>query len=133
MSGFSVRIGNNKWTTFESVTGIGIDVEDISFQSDKNQLLNRPGRVNARDIRMVRRFKKDDELYKWIKSIKDGKTERKSGSIVLNDDEGNKVLSFDFDGAWPKSWSGPKLSKDQNGNDTLKEEIVLSVADLIFA
>ena len=132
-TGFTVRISGMNWNTFESVSGIGVDIEDIAFQSDKNQLTNRPGRFNARDIRLTRRFKKDRELYDWMKAIKDGKQERKSGSVVLTDDEGNKVLSLDFDRAWPKSWSGPKLSKDQGGNDILKEEIVLSVGDLTFA
>ncbi|MCB0418588.1 MAG: phage tail protein [Bdellovibrionaceae bacterium] len=130
VSSFKVSIDGMNWETFETVSGIGVDLEDISFQSDKKMMLNRPGRYNARDITLIRRFKKDRELYDWIKKIKDGKNERKSGSVILFDDEDTEVVRFNFFGAWPKSWSGPLLSKDRSGNDILKEEITLSVQDV---
>ena len=133
VSGFKVSVDGTNWQTYEAVSGIGIDLEDIAFQSDKNQMLNRPGRFNARDIHMTRRFKKDKELYNWVKEIKAGKQTRKSGSIILLDDEDKEVVRFNFFGAWPKSWSGPTLSKDRSGNDILKEEVVLSVQDVEMA
>lgn len=133
VSSFKVTIDGTNWSTYESVSGVGVDMEDISFQSDKNQMLNRPGRFNARDIHLTRRFKKDKELYGWVKEIKAGKQTRKSGSIILLDDEDKEVARFNFFGAWPKSWSGPALSKDRGGNDILREEIVLSIQDVEMA
>ena len=133
VSSFKVTIDGLNWSVYESVSGIGIDMEDIAFQSEKNQMLNRPGRFNARDITLGRRFKKDKELYAWVKDIKAGKQTRKSGSVILMDDEEKEVARFNFFGAWPKSWSGPTLAKDKAGNDILREEIVLSVQDVEFA
>lgn len=133
VSSFKVSIDGMNWTNYESVGGLGIDLEDIAFQGEKNQILNRPGRFTARDISLVRRYKKDKELYAWMKDIKAGKQTRKSGSVILLDDEEKEVARFNFFGAWPKAWSGPTLSKDMSGNDTLKEEIVLSIADLEMA
>jgi phage tail-like protein len=78
VASFKVTVDGSNWQTYESVRGIGIDLEDITFQSDKNQMLNRPGRFNARDIHLTRRFKKDKELYNWLKDIKAGKQIRKS-------------------------------------------------------
>ncbi|MCB0359929.1 MAG: phage tail protein, partial [Bdellovibrionales bacterium] len=98
VSSFKVSIDGMNWETFETVSGIGVDLEDISFQSDKKMMLNRPGRYNARDITLIRRFKKDRELYDWIKKIKDGKNERKSGSVILFDDEDTEVVRFNFFG-----------------------------------
>lgn len=133
VSGFKVSIDGTNWQTFDHVSGIGIDMEDIPFQADKNQMLNRPGRFNARDLHLGRPFKKDKELYDWMKDIKAGKQTRKSGSVILLDDEEKEVVRFNFFGAWPKSWSGPVLSKDRSGNSILKEEIVLSVQDFEMA
>ena len=133
VSSFTVSIDGLNWNTFESVNGLGVDVEDIAYQSEKNQMLNRPGRFNARDIHLVRRFKNDEALYRWLAEIKAGKQSRKSGSVILKDDEDHEVARFNFFGSWPKSWSGPHLTKDKNGNDLLKEEIVLSVQDLEMA
>ena len=133
VSSFKVTIDGHNWSVFESVTGIGIDMEDVSFHSEKNQMQNRPGRYNARDMVLRRRFKKDKEFYNWMKEIKGGKPSRKSGSVILMDDEEKEVARFNFFGAWPKSWSGPELSKDKGGQDILKEELVLSVADVEMA
>jgi len=133
VSSFKVTIDGTNWSIYEDVRGLGVDIEDIAYQSEKNQMLNRPGRFNARDIHLTRRFKKDKELYNWVKDIKAGKQTRKSGSITLHDDEDKEVARFNFFGAWPKSWSGPTLSKNSSGNDILSENIVLSVQDLEMA
>lgn len=134
VSSFKVTIEGMKWENFDAVTGLGIDMEDIAFQGpSNNQMLNRPGRFNARDITLVRNFKKDKELFNWMKEIKGGKQTRKNGSVILLDDESKQVLRFNFFGAWPKAWSGPTLSKDRNGNSILNEEITLSVSDVEMA
>ncbi len=133
VSSFKVAIDGMNWERFETVSGIGIDLEDIAFQSDKRGMMNRPGRFNARDLSLVRPFKKDRQLYDWLKKIKEGKNERKSGSVILFDDEEKEVVRFNFFGAWPKSWSGPILSKDNSGNSLLREEITLSVQDVELA
>jgi phage tail-like protein len=129
-TGFKVSLDGVNWDVFESVSNLGIDFEDIMYQSEKNQMLNRPGRYNSRDIHLTRRFRKDKQLFDWVKDLKAGKPTRKTGSIILYDDENKEVCRFNFDRAWPKSWSPPTLAKGANGNDILKEEIVLSVEDL---
>jgi phage tail-like protein len=126
-SNFKVKIEGMNWDTFESVSGVGVDVEDIPFQTDKNSIENRPGRSNARDIILTRRFKKDKELYSWMKDVQNGKINRKSGSVALLDDEGKEIVRFNFENSWPKSWTPPTLSKAIGGNDTPMETIVLSV------
>jgi phage tail-like protein len=134
VSSFKVSIDGHTWEVYETVSGLGLEIEDLPFAGDKNVTWNRPGRCTARDITLVRRFKKDKELYTWFKDIKSGKTIRKSGSILLLNDEGSEVCRFNFFGAWPKSWSAPALSKDvRSGNDILKETIVLSVQDVEMA
>lgn len=133
VSSFKVSIDGLNWSNYENVAGLGIDVEDIAYQGEKNAILSRPGRFSARDITLTRRYKKDKELYAWMKDIKAGKQVRKSGSVILMDDEEKEVARFNFFAAWPKGWSGPVLSKDMTGNDTLKEEITLRIGDLEMA
>ena len=130
-SNFRVTIEGLNWENFESVQGIGIDIEDVPYQSEShNQIENRPGRSNARDIVLSRRFKKDKELYTWIKNIKSGKKDRKSGSVAILDDEGKELMRFNFENAWPKSWMAPTLSKNVDSNNTPIETIILSVTDI---
>jgi len=133
VSSFKVSLQGGTWETYESVSGMGLEMEDIPFQTDKNQMTNRPGRCNAHDIVLTRRFKKDKELYNWMKAVKEGKQERKTGSVILQDDQQKEVARFNFDKAWPKIWKAPSLSKDRGGNDILLETVVLSVSDLEMA
>ncbi len=133
VSSFKVTIDGHQWGSYDTVTGIGIDMEDIAYHEGKNQMLNRPGRFNARDISLSRPFKKDKELYAWMKDIKAGKQVRKSGSIILMDDSEKEVIRFNFFGAWPKTWSGPTFTKDAGGNEILREEVTLSVTDVELA
>jgi phage tail-like protein len=131
---FEVVIGDHTWNDYETVSGIGIDFEDIAIQQgDKNQMLNRPGRYNANDIVLTRRLKKDRELFQLVKVLKDGDTKRKNGSIILKDLDGKEVLRYNFFGAWCKSWRVPALSKGQNAADVLLEEVVMSVNEVEMA
>lgn len=132
-SSFEVKIEGMTSTQFETVSGLGISIEDISFQGKGNYIENRPGRSNATDITFTRRFRKDPELFAWLKDIKNGKFNTKSGSVILLNDEGKEVVRFNFEKAWPKIWNPPVLSKGVGGNDTPMETIVLSVQNLEIA
>lgn len=132
-SHFTVALEGHSWGNFESVSGLGIIFEDIAMQDgNQNKIVNRPGRANAQDITLIRRFKKDPELYDWMKMIMDGKyrTAKRSGSIILHDDQMKPLVRFNFTGGWPKEWYPPTFSKSIGGNDTPMETIVLSIEDL---
>jgi phage tail-like protein len=133
VSNFKVTIEGLKEMEVESVSGLGGTIEDVPYQGEKQTIMNRPGRFNANDIMIVRRFKKDKELYNWIKDTRSGKGKRVSGSVILMDQSGGEVVRFNFQGAWPKDWSGPELNKSVSGTDTLLERLVLSVADIEIA
>jgi len=133
VSSFKVTLDGIADSPYESVAGIGIDIEDLPFQEGNNQIKNKSGRYTARDITISRRFKKDKALADWVKQTKQGKMTRKSGSVILLNDDNSQVARFNFFEAWPKSWSGPTLSKDRAGNETLMESVVLSVADVELA
>lgn len=133
VSSFKVQIDGKKEEVFESVAGLGLSIEDIAYQGEKNLFANRPGRCNANDIVLTRRYRKDKELYDWIKATKEGKKEFKEGSVILLDRQEKEIARFNFFGAWPKAWHGPTFSKQAGGNDTLLETIVLSVGDVELA
>lgn len=53
----------------------------------------------------------NNELFKWFQSItKNGKPERKNGSVVLKDTEGREIKRWNFFRAFPCRWIGPALN-----------------------
>jgi phage tail-like protein len=130
VSDFLVNIEGFQDNHWESVAGMGISIEDIPLHEKKNQMENKPGRFNAKDITLTRRFGKDKDVIKWVNALKSGKVERKSGSIILRDAQEQEVFRYNFYDAWVKEYEGPDLSKGTHDNTLLTERVVLSVGDL---
>ena len=66
----------------------------------------------------------DAELWDWRKKVMDGKIERKSGAIVLLNDEREEKLRWNFKEAWPTKWSAPALNA--TGNEVAIETLELA-------
>lgn len=130
-SSYRVSIEGMEPQMFDDVSGIGISFEDIPQQAEKGlAMINRPGRFTASDITLNRRLNKKKDLWDWVNKLKSGKQDRRSGSIVVLDDEDKEVIRYNFTGAWPKDWRSSNLSKEASGNATMKETVTLSVQDL---
>src|SRR5688572_21569976 len=99
VSSFKVSFGPGDGEVYESVAGLGLQIEDIVSQGERNLFNNRPGRCNASDLVLTRQYRKDNELYQWIKDTKEGKKRVKDGSVVLLDGQNNEVSRFNFSGA----------------------------------
>ena len=54
----------------------------------------------------------------------DGKTERRSGSIVLLNEAGAEKLRWNFSNAWPSKWTGPAFNS--TGNSVAVETLELT-------
>jgi phage tail-like protein len=132
---FEVKIDNVTESNFIRVSGVGIDVQDMATNTKPGQPSTHvPGGVTARDITMVRHFNGDKSLYKWLEEVKQKgeNVARRTGSIRMLNTESKPVAQFDFEEAWIKSWAGPELAKDHQGNTLLQETIVVSVGDVKY-
>jgi phage tail-like protein len=66
----------------------------------------------------------DDELYAWHRSAVTGNIQRKNGSIVLLDRQGQEKIRWNFVNAWPSKWDGPDFNAE--GNDIAIETLELA-------
>jgi phage tail-like protein len=74
-------------------------------------------RVVYKNITLTRELNNDTSLYEWYKKVVNGQTERKSGSIIYLDRQGNEVARFMFFGAMPIRYA------IVGGDGLIKEEI----------
>ena len=56
----------------------------------------------------------DKTLWEWKQTTIDGKTQRKTGSIILLDDAGEEKLRWNFHRGWILSWKGPSFNATAN-------------------
>jgi phage tail-like protein len=73
-----------------------------------------PGLKKFGNITLKRGFTTSKELWEWRKKVLDGKTERQSGSIVLQNEARQEALRWNFREGWPRKWEGPTFNAKTN-------------------
>lgn len=126
---FEVQIEGFDFKNCSAVAGLDLMTEKLAIEEGAHrQASYRKGRSYAADLVLTRVFK-NKSLFQWFKQCQQGTVEKRSGSIICKDDEGNRVAVFNLLGCWPISWSGPCFSTMASG-DIGYETIVLAVEDL---
>jgi phage tail-like protein len=83
-----------------------------------------PGQAKNSNIVLKKGMTSDLRLWQWHQNVREGKLERKSGSIILQDRAGEEVARWSFTDAWPAKWVGPNLTSE--GNDVAIETMELA-------
>ncbi len=127
----TVRIDGLPSASFRGVEGLDVSTEVVEFRDSAvpNLLRKLPGRTTYGDLLL--RFDPvptGDEVWKWYSDVLAGKVEKKKMSIVLSRD-GKELRRYDFTGAWPCKWGGPR----QGGADpeARAEEVTITYESML--
>lgn len=112
---------------FSEVTGLQIetDVEEYR-EGGQNGYVHKlvgPTRYPA-NLVLKRGLTDSDSLWRWHQEIVKGRIERKNGSIVLLDNNGEEKVRWNFRGGLPSKWIGPELNATGTSVATETLEIV---------
>jgi phage tail-like protein len=112
---------------FSEVTGANNENDAIEYRdgTDPPTVRKQAGLKKFGDITLKRGFTADRHLWDWRKSVLDGRTDRRDGSIVLRNEAGQDALRWHFRNAWPKKYSTPTFNAKTN--EAAIEELVLAV------
>lgn len=113
---FLVEIDGITQAGFQEVSGLDASTDAIEYRegNDPNHARKLPGLNKYSAISLKRGISDSDELWKWYRTVVDGKPERKNGSIILMDDTGQEKIRWNFVGAWPTKWTGPSFNSTSN-------------------
>ena len=81
-------------------------------------------------LTIMKDWSNTDEFSRWRKSVLDGKTERKSISIIFHNDAGDEAGRINLYGCYPTKWSGPVLNAKSSGHAVEKIEISWETVEL---
>ena len=123
---FLVEIDGIVQAGFTDCTGFGSHVEPVEYREggDANLVRKLPGKATYPDLTLKWGLTDSRELYNWHLAALRGQIERKSGSVVLQDDIGQERVRWNFFNAWPSKWEGSALSA--KGNDVAIESLTVS-------
>ena len=123
---FLVEIGGITQAGFSDCSGFGASTDPIEYREggETKTVRKLPGLTKYTNITLKWGLTDSRELYNWYRDVVDGKIERKNGSIILLDLEGNEKVRWDFFDAWPTKWDGPDFTA--KGNDVAIETLELA-------
>jgi phage tail-like protein len=112
---------------FKTVSGMDSETEVIEFKQGHDMVVRKkPGRTTYANIVLERGYTATDDLWQWRKNIEDGKIDRRSGSIIILDQDGqSEVARYNFYEGWPCKWFVPDMNSDASAMAIEKIEIAV--------
>lgn len=114
---FYLEIDGITQAGFAQVSGFASRVEPFEYREggDAASVRKLAGRTSYPDITLRWGLTSSTELYEWHARAVAGRVERKNGSIVLLDADGQEKARWNFYAAWPTEIRWADL--DAKGND----------------
>ena len=118
---------------FSECSGLTTESDVIEYRNGDEDFTVRklPGLKKYTNIAFKRGFTDSQDLWNWRKSVLDGQTERKSGSITLLNEARETALRWDFREAWPSKWEGPALNAKNSEVAIESLEIAVESLELV--
>lgn len=116
---------------FSEVSGLSTETDIIEYREGNEDIRSRklPGKRKNGNISLKRGFTPDGkDLYAWRKTVMDGKTVRKGGTITLLNEARQPALTWEFSEGWPSKWAGPAMNA--KNNDVAIEEFEICIEAL---
>ncbi|MFT5584222.1 MAG: phage tail-like protein [Cognaticolwellia sp.] len=112
---------------FKSVSGMDSETEIVEFKQGNDKIVRKkPGRTTYSNIVLERGYTATDDLWNWRKNIEDGQIDRRSGSVIILDQDGEtEVARYNFFEAWPCKWYVPDMDSDTSGMAIEKIEMAV--------
>ena len=115
---FHVEIDGILRAAFQEVSGLDSSIDVIEHREGGENITKRkiPGQVKFSNLQLKWGMTDDMDLYKWHRqwATGDPAAERKTGSIILFDRQGQEKARWDFVNGWPSKWTGPSFAAEQS-------------------
>jgi phage tail-like protein len=130
---FLVEISGVTVGGFAEVGGISGDGEVIEYREGSDPLFVRkmPGLRRVANLSLKRGFSTNRDLWLWRRNILNGVTDRRSGAIILLNEEREPVMEWRFENGWPSKYEGSGLNA--RNNEIFIETMELAIETLVLA
>jgi phage tail-like protein len=130
LHGFNFRFEVDKTPVagFREVGGLSFTIDPVEYREGNDPQLHVRKLTGLRkfaNLTLKRGITTNHDLWNWYRTLLNGAPDRRDGSIVLQDEERNDVLRWNFSNAWITKWEGPAMNA--TSNDVAIESIELAV------
>ncbi len=126
---FLVKLGDD-WDEselvggFSDVSGLGDDIQYAEYRNGNekfNTVRKVPNVHKPEDVTLKRGLVGSDNLFAWLKQVRDGEIAPRTVTITLLSEEREPVATWVLHNAQPKKWTGPTLAAKGGGDVTMEE------------
>ena len=113
---------------FSDASGLGMDINYSEYRNGNekfNTTRKIPNTHKLDDVTLKRGLVGSDDLFAWIKTVRDGTADPRSVQITLLSEARESVVTWTLRNAQPKSWKGPTLAA-KGGGEVAMEELHLT-------
>ena len=129
---FSVEISGVNAGNFQRVSGLSAEIEVVEFQDgDDLTIRKRPGASRFGDVTLEKGYIVTNDLLDWWTAARNGQYDRKDISIILNDNAGDPVRTWNLFGCWPRKWETGPLEGGKS--EALVESVTFVVENMEIA
>lgn len=123
---FRVEIDGITRAGFHDVSGLESTVDMHTYREGGQNIMEMKLPMMAKTANLVFKWGLADdlELYTWHLTIVNGTVDRRNGSVIVLDRQGNDKSRWNFFNAWPAKYVGPTLNAE--GNDIAIETLELA-------
>jgi len=114
---FRVELDNTSVASFRECTGLSTTVDSVDYREGTDKPLSvrkLPALSKSSNVGLKRGLTKNADLWNWYKNILNGVPDRRNGAIVLQDEQHNDVLRWNFENGWISKYEGPALNATSN-------------------
>jgi phage tail-like protein len=123
---FKVEIDGITRAGFREASGLDSAQDPVEYREGTDPITSRklPGLMKFSNITLKWGVTDDAQLWDWRKTVMDGKTQRKNGSIVILAEDGTEKTRWNFEQGWPSKWTGPSFNA--TGNEVAIETLEIA-------
>ena len=125
---FRIEVDNVGTAFFSEVSGLTFNVDPVEYREGADKQLHVRKLTGLRkfaNLVFKRGFTDQRELWQWYLAVLNGITPRRGGAIVLQDEDHNDQIRWEFHNGWICKWEGPAMKA--NANEVAIESIEICV------
>jgi phage tail-like protein len=131
---FLVEIDGATVAGFNEVDGISSEIEAVEYREGKDAMHPRKlsGMRKFGNITLKNGFTVNDDLHRWFLAGLTGPVDRRSGSIILMNEEEQQVVRWNFREGWPTKFEGPPFNAASAEVAILSVELVVEEIEVVY-
>lgn len=109
---------------FSDVSGLGTEVKYSEYRNGNerfNTVRKVPNTHTADDVTLKRGLVGSEDLWAWLRGVRDGTADPRNVIIQLLDEARRPVVTWSLRNAQPKKWTGPTLAAKGGGEVSMEE------------